>query len=147
MALKDCEMDVAELLEEAGVGSTSTTPPTLYAGPFPSTGPDALVNVQDVGAGEGAEQLLGGGGRVALAPEVTVRVRGVRHQYAEARTAAFAAWQALWEARPEGYVRMVPLGSGPGYVGPDEVGRHRFSFTVRCEYRATGAAGTVTPDG
>jgi hypothetical protein len=114
---------------------------------MPVDGPDELVNVQDLGSGEDALPFLGGGGRIALAPEVTIRVRGPRRQYLAAREQAVAAWVACWEARPVGYVRVVPEGSGPTYLGPDEEERHRFSFTVRMEYRATTGPGMVTPDG
>lgn len=146
MSLRDAAEDVAAVLEAASVGSTTATPPTLYTAPFPSAGPDVLVSVVDFGTGEDVELFLGGAGRAALAPEVTVRVRGERSRYQEARTLATMAWEALWYAEVTGYVRIVPQGAGPTYLGPDPSGRHQFSFTVRCEYRATTSAGTVTPD-
>jgi hypothetical protein len=146
MALRDCAADLVAVLEAAGVGSTSATPPTLYSAPFPASGPEVLVSVVDFGGGEDAESHLGGSGRVSLTPEVTVRVRGPRHQYLEARDKAAAAWAACWYHAVGGYVRAVPSGNGPTYLGPDASGRHQFSFTVRMEYRATTAAGSVTPD-
>src|SRR5689334_20360687 len=98
MALRDAEQDLVLLLEAAGVGSTMATAPdtapNLIAGPMPVDGPDEMVNVQDLGSGEDALPFLGGGGRVALSPEVTVRVRGPRRQYLAAREKAVAAWVA-----------------------------------------------------
>jgi hypothetical protein len=150
MSLRDEEVDVVAVLEEVGLGSTTSTPPTLYAGPIPGTAPDELFSVQNLGGGENAEQLLGGGGRVAMVPEVTVRHRGAREgtpgAYANARAAAAQAWEALWARYPEGYVRWVPQGTGPTYLGVDPEGRHLHSFTVLCEHRATTSTGVVTPD-
>ncbi|MFL5344359.1 MAG: hypothetical protein ACJ8AT_06185 [Hyalangium sp.] len=146
MALRDAAADLLAALESAGVGSTSSSPPTLYSAPLPAGGPEALVSVVDFGAAEDAEPRLGGAGRTSLSPEVTVRVRGERHAFAAAQALAQAAWAACWYPAVEGYVRVVPSGSGPSYLGPDPSGRHQFSFTVRMEYRATAAAGGVTPD-
>lgn len=146
MALRDCAADLVAVLEAAGVGSTTSTPPTLYSAPFPAGGPEVLVSVVDFGPGEDAEVFLGGGERAALAPEVTVRVRGERHRYKEARDKAVAAWVASWYPVVAGYVRVVPQGNGPTYLGPDPSGRHQLSFTVRMEYRATAPSQSVTPD-
>jgi hypothetical protein len=146
MSLRDAAGDLVAVLAAADVGSTSSSPPTLYSAPFPATGPDVLVSVVDFGAGEDAQVHLGGAGRLTLAPEVTVRVRGERHRYAEARDMASAAWVACWYPEVDGYVRAVPSGNGPAYLGPDPTGRHQFSFTVRMEYRATAPAQSVTPD-
>lgn len=146
MALRDVELEVAKLLEAAGLGSMSSNPPTLYAGPFPAGSPDVVLSVVDFGSGENAEPHLGGAGRVSLTAEVTVRVRGEKHRYAEARGKALEAWAACWEGRPASSLHVVPSGSGPTYLGPDPSGRHQFSFTVRVRYRASSSAGSLTPD-
>lgn len=146
MSLRDAAADLVAVLEAAGVGSTSSTPPTLYSAPFPSEAKDVLVSVVDFGSGEDAEPHLGGAARLSLVPEVTVRVRGQPHRYAEARDKAAEVWIACWYPEVAGYVRVVSAGNGPTYLGPDPSGRHQFSFTVRMEYRATAPAQSVSPD-
>jgi hypothetical protein len=145
MPLKDVELDVATVLQAASIGSMSASPPTLYAGPFPNTAPDAMVAVAELSdPGEDLEQL-GGGGRLALVHELTVQVRGPRSLFAPAKAKAVAAWEALREVTPADYVWWRPTGK-PVNLGQDDMGRWRFSFTLRVEYRATATAGTVTPD-
>lgn len=146
MGLRDAEADLVAVLEAAGAGSTSSTPPTLFSSPFPADSRDTSCSVVDFGAGEDVEPHLGGASRATVVPEVTVRVRGERSQFKQARELAQAAWEACWYPEVAGYVRVVPQGSGPTYLGPDPNGRHQFSFTVTMEYRATAPSQSVTPD-
>lgn len=144
MSLKDVKQDVVDVLEAAGVGSTTSTPPTLYRGPFPASAPDAMVAVVELSdPGEDVEYL--GRGRELLVHELTVQVRGPRHDFAAAEEKAVAAWQANKATTPAGYRSWRPKGK-PVALEQDDVGRWQFSFTLRVEYGATTAPGSVTPD-
>jgi hypothetical protein len=144
MPLKDVKQDVVDVLEAASVGSTSTNPPTLYRGPYPASAPDAMVAVVELGdSGEDVEYL--GRNRHVLVHEITVQVRGPRNNFAAAEEKATAAWEANVATTPAGYVRWRPE-SKPVHLGPDEMGRHRFTFTLRVEYGATASPGSLTPD-
>ena len=145
MPLKDVKQDVVEALEAAGVGSTSANPPTLYRGPFPSSAPDAMAAVVELSDPGEDEEHLGGGGRLTLVHELTVQVRGPRHQFLPAEEKAVAAWEALRKAAPAGYTQWRPTGK-PVALRQDDMGRWLFSLTLRVEYRARVAAGGVTPD-
>jgi hypothetical protein len=145
MPLKDVKQDAVDLLEEAGVGSTSNTPPTLYRGPFPPSAPDAMVAVTELSdPGEDVEYL--GRGRQVLEHELTVQVRGPRNNFAAAETTAIAAWEANTATTPAGYTSWRPKGK-PVHLGPDEMGRHRFSFALQVKYGVASSPGSVTPDG
>ncbi|WP_224362181.1 hypothetical protein [Hyalangium versicolor] len=41
------------------------------------------------------------------------------------------------------YAQIKPQGPGPVHLGPDEMGRHRFSFTVQLKYVAAVARGLM----
>lgn len=133
--LKDVELDVARLLEAAGLGSLADGLPTLYAGPYPAGAPDAFMACRASG-GEAPERYLAGTGRALHQETVTVLVRGERgpNGYLEGRTRAHAAWEALFESFPEGYVQVVAEGAGPMWLGEDDEGRPRWSFTTRTAY-------------
>lgn len=145
MPLKDVQQDVVDVLEAAGVGSTSANPPTLYRGPHPPE-PDAMVAVVELSDTGEDEEHLGGRGRMTLVHELTVQVRGPRNLYLPAEEKAVEAWEALREVTPAGYTWWRPTGK-PVNMGQDDIGRWQFSFTLRVEYRATVGPGTVTPDG
>ncbi|HYI01361.1 hypothetical protein [Hyalangium sp.] len=145
MPLKDVKQALVDVLEAAEVGSTESTPPTLYRGPMPAGAPDACVSVVELSDPGEDEELLGGAGRMRLVHELTVQVRGPRNVFLAAEAKAVAAWDACWENTPEGYVWVRPTGK-PVHLGPDDMGRALFSFTVRVEYRATTEPGSVTPD-
>lgn len=133
MTPRDVELELAQLLEAAGLGvSMTASPPTLYAGRFPVTGPDRLVCVRHTG-GVG-EVYLGGGG--LLEPDVQVVVRGEREAYTETRALAVATWTALHLARAPGYVSVQCEGAGPVQQPPDEKGRPRFSFNLVARHNA-----------
>jgi len=146
VSLKDVKHDVVDVLEAADVGSTSSTPPTLYRGPFPATAPDAMVAVVELSDPGEDEEHLGGAGRMTLVHELTIQVRGPKHQFLPAEEKAVAAWEVLREVTPAGYTWWRPTGK-PVNLGQDASGRWQFSFTLRVEYRATTGPGTVTPDG
>ncbi len=133
MRLKDTELDIARLLEAAGLGTLSGPTPTLFAGPYPANAPDAFLACQQSSAEPPAKYL--GTGAAYHVETVTVLVRGTREPdgYTESRNRAEAAWEALFEARPAGYVR-VEAESRPHYLGPDEDDRPQWSFTVSVEY-------------
>ncbi|WP_224364224.1 minor capsid protein [Hyalangium versicolor] len=135
MPLRDVELDVATLLEAAGLGSMSSNPPTLYAGPFPASAPEILISCLSSG-GETPEDYLAGTSRAYFRPEVTVRVRGPREKYRATLQRALDAWEALYGVQTPEYVLVKAQGAGPAYLGPDENGRHRFSFTVQLAYTA-----------
>ncbi len=145
MPLKDVKQDVVDVLEAAGVGSTSSSPPTLYRGPYPAGAPDAMVAVVELSDTGDDVEHLGGAGRLTLVHEPTIQVRGPRNQYSPAEEKAVAAWEALREVTPSGYTWWRPTGK-PVPLGQDDMGRWQFSFTLRVEYRATVAPGSVTPD-
>ena len=109
MSLRDVELDVAVLLEAAGLGSLSGPVPTLYPGPFPETAPDAMVACRKSG-GETPEPYLGNTGLHLHRETVTVLVRGTAEpgSYTDSGNQARAAWSALFELYPGEYVRMVP---------------------------------------
>lgn len=137
MALRDVELDVAQLLEAAGLGSMATSPPTLYAGYFPADKPEQLVAVRDTG-GDDPEEHLGTGGAI-FHPEVQVLVRaGTR---TAARELAVASYEALRLKRTDAYALIRPAGSGPLSSGKDANGRHVFTFNVELEYAAASAPG------
>jgi hypothetical protein len=143
MPLKDVKQDAVDVLEEADVGSTSSTPPTLYRGPFPAGAPDAMVAVAELSdPGEDVEYL--GRGRETLVHELTVQVRGPRSQLLPAEEKAVAAWEANKATTPAGYTSWRPTGK-PVNLGQDELGRWQFSFTLRVEYGAATSPGSVTP--
>jgi hypothetical protein len=145
VSLKDAKGDLVSILEAASVGSTSSSPPTLYRGPMPVAAPDACVAVVELSDPGEDEEHLGGKGRMTLVHEVTVQVRGPRNVFIPAEEKAVAAWEALRESTPEGYSWVRPTGK-PVHLGPDDMGRAQFSFAVRVEYRATTSPGMVTPD-
>lgn len=141
MSLRDCELDVAKLLEAAGLGSLADGAPTLFAGPFPANAPDALIACRLSGS-EPPVKYVGGVGQAYHRERVTVLVRGTREpgSYTESGTRARAAWAALYDLQPDGYVRVDLEDGAPIYNGPDEEDRPRWSFTVGLEYvsSATG---------
>lgn len=135
MAPRDVELDVATLLQAAGHGSLSGNPPTLYAGPFPATAPDAMIACLASG-GEQPAKYLGGDGTAVYRPKVTVLVRGARGagSYANARQRSCNAWQSLYEAQRSTYLQFLMQEPQPNFLGRDENGRPQFSFTVQLEY-------------
>ena len=140
MSLRDVQMDVVLLLEAAGLGSTTSNPPTLFAGQYPASAPDAFMAARYSG-GTAPARYLANTGQAYYTPTVTVLVRGEPHAHEATRQRAVAAWEALQGARPAGYVQVEPEDAGPNELVEDESSRPRFSFTVRLEYAAqTGPA-------
>lgn len=133
--LKDVELDVARLLEAAGLGSLADGLPTLYAGPYPPGAPDTFMACRASG-GEPPERYLAGTGAALHQETVTVLVRGERGPsgYLDSRARAHAAWEALFEARPQGYVRVAVDGAGPTWLDEDDEGRPQWSFTASAWY-------------
>jgi hypothetical protein len=136
--LKDVELDGTRLLEAAGLGSLADGLPTLYAGPYPTGAPDAFMACRASG-GEAPERYLAGTGAARHQEVVTVLVRGQRGPsgYLDSRTRAHAAWEALFDSYPEGYVRVAAEGAGPTWLGEDEEGRPQWSFPVSAEYASS----------
>ncbi|EPX62545.1 hypothetical protein D187_008733 [Cystobacter fuscus DSM 2262] len=135
--LKDVELDVARLLEAAGLGSLADGLPTLYAGPYPPGAPDAFIACRFSG-GEKPEKYLAGARTALHRCTVTVLVRAARGPdgYSEGSARARAAWEALYDAHPEGYVSVDVEDGGPTYLGEDEEGRPRWSLTVGVLYHS-----------
>ncbi|ATB41141.1 hypothetical protein CYFUS_006603 [Cystobacter fuscus] len=133
--LKDVELDVARLLEAAGLGSLADSLPTLYAGPYSPGAPDAFIACR-LSASEKPEKYLANAGMALHRCTVTVLVCGERGPdgYSEGSARARAAWEALYDAHPEGYVRVDVEDGGPTFLGEDEEGRPRWSLTVEAEY-------------
>ncbi len=140
MRLRDAEVDVAKLLEAAGLGTLAPPHPTLFAGPYPASAPDALIACRHSGA-EKPEKYLANTGLAYHRESVTVQVRGTRAPdgYAESGARARAAWSALFDVHPDEYVLVDPEDGGPTYLGEDEEQRPRWSFTVGLEYISTAA--------
>jgi hypothetical protein len=138
--LRDAEVDVAKLLEAAGLGTLAPPHPTLFAGPYPASAPDALIACRHSGA-EKPEKYLANTGLAYHRESVTVQVRGTRAPdgYAESGARARAAWSALFDVHPDEYVLVDPEDGGPTYLGEDEEQRPRWSFTVGLEYISTAA--------
>ncbi len=129
MPLRDVELALATVLQSAGHGSMEATPPTLYAGPFPSTSPDDIVAVRTA-QGDGVRDYLGGGGLVPA--EVQVLVRGRVREATRVRAAA--CWAALHQASVAGYAMVRAGGAGPTEMPRDGNGRFVFVFTVVAHY-------------
>lgn len=134
MTPRDVEMDLARFLESAGLNlSTTSDPPTLYAGQYAESSPDQLVLVRHVG-GEGSQYL--GSRRGYLVPDVQVVVRGHRERITATRELAVQCWAVLHMARIPGLVSVTCDGAGPIAQPPDVNGRPRFSFNVTASYVA-----------
>ena len=133
--LKDVELDVTRLLEAAGLGTLADGLPTLYAGPFPPTAPEQFISCR-LATSEKVEKYLANSGTALHRCTVTVLVRGVRGPdgYTTSRELACAAWGALYDRHPEGYVHVDAEDGGPTYLGEDEEGRPRWSLTIGAEY-------------
>lgn len=146
MSLRDVELDVTLLLEAAGLGSTSSNPPTLFAGPFPASAPDALIACRHSGA-EKPEKYLANTGLALHRETVTVLVRGTRKpgSYVTDGARARTAWSALFDLHPDEYELVDPEDGAPRYLGEDEEQRPRWSFTVELEYLSATAPGVVVP--
>ncbi|CAM4166030.1 hypothetical protein G4177_06115 [Corallococcus sp. ZKHCc1 1396] len=129
-ALKDVELHVARVLEDAGLGVSQTaTPPSLYMGPWPVSAPPLMVAVREV-SGDAPEDYMGTG-RSYLQPDVQVVARG--RTYADAQALARRCWSALHLASVPGYSSCRAQGA-PAYMGPDGNDKHRFAFTVTLAY-------------
>ncbi|MCY1080296.1 hypothetical protein [Archangium lansingense] len=146
MSLRDCELDVATLLQAAGVGSLAGPTPTLYAGPYPASAPDAMTSCRHSGA-EKPEKYLANTGLAKHTESVTVLVRGTRepNAYTESGTRARAAWSALYDLHPPEYETVDLEDGGPTYLRDDEEQRPLWSFTVGLEYLSATAPGVVVP--
>jgi len=133
--LRDVELDVAQLLEAAGLGTLADGLPTLYAGPFPAQAPDSFLAVRE-STSEPPEKYLAASGTARHRASVAVLVRQARgpNAYAEGRERARAAWEALYDRHPEGYVHVDALDGGPTFLGEDDDGRPQWSFNVGVEY-------------
>ncbi|QRK06049.1 hypothetical protein JQX13_38885 [Archangium violaceum] len=146
MRLRDIELDVATLLEAAGLGTLSGDTPTLYPGPFPTSAPDEMIAVIDAG-GDPPEKYLADTGLSLHRDMVTVLVRGTRAPGSDKETGdrARAAWSALYDLQPDGYVRVEPTEGRPTRQTPDDEGRPRWVFSVELEYLSASAPGAVVP--
>jgi hypothetical protein len=139
VSLRDTELDVAKLLEAAGLGSLADGSPTLFAGPYPTSAPDAFISCRQTDA-DPPEKYLGNVPLRRHRETVTVLVRGGREPgaYSASRSRALAAWQALAERYDvPGYDSIDCQEGAPNYLGEDEEQRPQWSFSVSCEY-ATG---------
>ena len=137
--LKDEELDVARLLEAAGLGSLADGLPTLYAGPFPATAPDAFVACR-LATSEPPEKYLAGAGTALHRCTVTVLVRGARgpNAYVDSRERARAAWEALYDRHPAGYVHVDSGEGAPTFLGEDGEQRPQWSLSVSVVYFSGG---------
>jgi hypothetical protein len=144
VALRDVELDIATLLQAAGLGlSMSANPPTLYAGPFPESAPDLMVAVRFAGGPESEDYIVRG--QSLFSPEAQVLVRGTPGKYDEARALALQVFEALHLPSQSGYLTIKPEGAGPAYLGVDENHRHRFQVDVAAVYVAASTAGGFVP--
>lgn len=130
--LRDVELHVAEVLDAAGLGvSRTSSPPSLYRGPWPLSAPAQVVAVREV-PGDAPEDYMGTG-RSFLQPDVQVLVRALT--YPEAQALARRCWSVLHLAAVPGYVSCRAQGL-PSYLGADDNQRHRFVFTITLTYVA-----------
>lgn len=146
MSLRDTELDVALLLEAAGLGSTTSNPPSLYAGPIPAGAPDAMIACLDAG-GDQPEKYLANTGLSLHRDSLQVLVRGSPAPGSDKDTGDRArdAWAALYDLHLDEYIRIDPTEGRPTRQAPDEEGRPRWSFTVELEYLSASAPGVVVP--
>ncbi|MET0404224.1 MAG: hypothetical protein ABW123_17560 [Cystobacter sp.] len=142
--LKDVELDVARLLEAAGLGSLADGLPTLYAGPYPAGAPDAFISCR-LSSSEKPEKYLANTGTAMHRCTVTVLVRATRgpDDYIKGTARARAVWGVLYDAPPEGYVHVEPEDGGPTYLGEDEEGRPQWLLTICLLFHSSG---TRLPD-
>ncbi|MFP2897567.1 minor capsid protein [Corallococcus sp. 4LFB] len=130
--LRDVELAVAEVLAAADLGvSRTSSPPSLYRGPWPASAPAQVVAVREV-QGDAPEDYVGAG-RSYLQPDVQVLVRALT--YADAQALARRCWSVLHLAAVPGYVSCRAQGQ-PAYLGEDGKQQHRFAFTVTLGYAA-----------
>ena len=134
--LKDVELNVARLLEAAGLGSLANGAPPFFPGPFPEGAVDAFMACRLATGGEAPGKYLANAGTSLHRVVVTVLVRDARGPggYLAGFARARAAWEAMYDTYPEGYVHMVAQDGGPTYIGEDEDGRPRWTFTVEAVY-------------
>ncbi|WP_395840245.1 hypothetical protein [Cystobacter fuscus] len=91
--------------------------PTLYAGPYPPGAPDAIMTCRFSG-GEKPEKYLAGTRTALHRCTVTVLVRGECGPDGYSEGIARAAWEAMYDAHPEGYVYVdVEKGGLTGTAG------------------------------
>jgi hypothetical protein len=141
--MRDTELDIATIIDTLVAGLTAGT--NLFAGPTPVSPPDKFVCVRyttgekDGVIGEAAV------GSVVYRNTVQVMVRGDRHKYKDTLDLAQAIFSALTHPNQATYLYCCVVGAAPQYAGPDDNGRHRFSFDVECEYNADVGAGAIVP--
>jgi hypothetical protein len=145
--MRDVELDIATIL---GAQTSVTLGHDLFAGPVPVSPPDRYVVVRFT-TGE-RDGVIGEaeGGDVTYRNTVQVLIRGERNRYSDTLTLAKTLFTALTHPNQDVYLYCAPSSAAPAYIGPDENGRHRFSFDVECEYSATigeGAIVAMSPTG
>lgn len=138
--LPDIEEVLLARLEEAGLGSRTSSPPTLAAGGFHLDSPDACIAVRERG-GEEPRWYVGGARLRYHSDTAVVLVRSSRAadslQAGKAR--AKAAWEALEDVRHLPGLHQVSALGKPAFLGQDDELRFQWSFEVRVTYPRTAA--------
>lgn len=133
LSLKDCEADVAAIIEAALIPGVSFAGNSLFAGPLPDGAADVAVACR--WANSEAEPYVSFAAALFRA-EVQVMVRGAINEYATTLTLARTCFEVLWLPVAVDYVSIESDGAGPTYMGPDENGRPVFVFNVACTFTA-----------
>lgn len=130
-------IDIATYL--AAQLGTLTLQTNLFAGPV--RGPDARAPVEAVfvfstGGPAPLEHIAGGSGTNHWQPELQIRVRSSKEEFANGLALARSVTSTLHHATVSGYVEVAARESDPVYLGPDDAGYHEWSVGIRLEYFA-----------
>lgn len=134
MALPNAAQALATVLEAAGLGLAR--PPAadanLFTAPMPEADgvPDVCVALVNTGGGPPDAYVAGTTRAAYYHPSVQVRVRSSPEDFEGGETLARQALEALNLSSPAGFVLCRVDQSAPTYFGPDQGGRHRWSFNV-----------------
>ena len=134
IALRDTEMDVAQVIESATITGINFASGSLFAGPMPDVGaPDQVVACR-LASGT-ADHYVGKDSGLFTA-EVQVMVRGNAGEYAATHQLARTCFEAVWNPVAVGIDQMLPEGVAANYLGPDENHRPVFTFIVNVTFSA-----------
>lgn len=140
LSLRDCEADVATILDASAIPGITIAAGSLYAGPLPDGAPDTAVACR--WASSEAEPFVAFA-TALLKSEVQVMVRGAINEYDATLTLARTCFESLWLPPAVDYVSILSEEAGPVYLGPDDNGRPVFTFNVVCTF--TGEKGATPP--
>lgn len=132
--LRDVELELAGVLNTAGLTGVSFGAGNLFAGPM-NTDAGLAIAVRE---SSGETEMFIADAHGLLSTTVQVLVRGTEGSYQTTRQLAIAAWEALWlpAGGVAGYVVVRSQGTGPVSLGPNPNGEFVFVFDVVATYEA-----------